>query len=275
MDCAVLRSSYTLGSLASFIIQCNDLSFAQLMQSALSHCPVLNHSNFALIPPLNPYFYSYQYHLSRNSLLQSHTPSLQPSVSHSFQHYLFPQSSLMQLWIHLPSLPPSLACSFSSALTQSLLPKTLTQSSTTLCSLYYVNMRKVPDRLTVWIKFIQEGEQEKKHVYLFSFLAIRKIASSWKSSCIKSTSWIGMFWSLSLKQFTPLYSQSSKFLIQMLSFATEIFSANKFFPNGWETWMILTCKDLLVDIFLTCRLSKLLAFCKFASINFELTAEPS
>ena len=34
--------------------------------------------------------------------------------------------------------------------------------------------------------------------------------------------------------------------------------------------MILTCKRLLVDIFRTCRLSKSLTFCEFASINFEL-----
>jgi len=33
--------------------------------------------------------------------------------------------------------------------------------------------------------------------------------------------------------------------------------------------MILTRKRLLVDIFLTCRLSKSLAFYEFASINFE------
>ena len=34
--------------------------------------------------------------------------------------------------------------------------------------------------------------------------------------------------------------------------------------------MILTCKCLLVNIFLTRRLSKVLAFCEFASVNFEL-----
>ena len=32
--------------------------------------------------------------------------------------------------------------------------------------------------------------------------------------------------------------------------------------------MILTCKRLQVDIFLTRRLSKELAFCEFASVNF-------
>ena len=37
----------------------------------------------------------------------------------------------------------------------------------------------------------------------------------------------------------------------------------------WETWMILTNKRLLVEIFLTRRLPKSLAFCQFASFNFE------
>ena len=37
----------------------------------------------------------------------------------------------------------------------------------------------------------------------------------------------------------------------------------------WETWMILTNKRLLVEIFLTRRLKKSLAFCQFASFNFE------
>ena len=46
-------------------------------------------------------------------------------------------------------------------------------------------------------------------------------------------------------------------------------TTSKFFPFVWETWMILTRKRLLVDIFLTHRLSKSLAFCKFATINFE------
>ena len=40
-------------------------------------------------------------------------------------------------------------------------------------------------------------------------------------------------------------------------------------PTVWDTWMILTRKRLLVDIFLTRRLSKSLAFYKFASVNFE------
>ena len=33
--------------------------------------------------------------------------------------------------------------------------------------------------------------------------------------------------------------------------------------------MILTRKRLVADIFLTRRISKALAFCKFASVNFE------
>ena len=38
--------------------------------------------------------------------------------------------------------------------------------------------------------------------------------------------------------------------------------------------MILTRKRLLVDIFLTRRLSKSLAFCEFASVNFEPCINP-
>ena len=37
----------------------------------------------------------------------------------------------------------------------------------------------------------------------------------------------------------------------------------------WETWIILTRKRLLVDSFLTRRLSKSLAICEFASVNCE------
>ena len=40
-------------------------------------------------------------------------------------------------------------------------------------------------------------------------------------------------------------------------------------PNVWETWMIPTRKSLPVDIFLTRRLSKSLAFCEPESINFK------
>ena len=46
-------------------------------------------------------------------------------------------------------------------------------------------------------------------------------------------------------------------------------TTSKFSPNVWETWMILTRKRLLVDIFLTRSLSKSLAFCELASVNFE------
>ena len=38
---------------------------------------------------------------------------------------------------------------------------------------------------------------------------------------------------------------------------------------SWQTWMILTRKSLLVDIFLNRTLSKSLALCEFASVNFE------
>ena len=37
--------------------------------------------------------------------------------------------------------------------------------------------------------------------------------------------------------------------------------------NVWETWMILTHKRLLVDIFLTERLSKAITFCEFVSVK--------
>ena len=45
-------------------------------------------------------------------------------------------------------------------------------------------------------------------------------------------------------------------------------TTSKFFPFVWETWMIPTRKRLLVDVFLTCRLSKSIACCEFASVNF-------
>ena len=61
------------------------------------------------------------------------------------------------------------------------------------------------------------------------------------------------------------------FLVHLQSFASNIFplAEIKFFPNVWATWMILTLKHLLVDIFVTRRLSKALAFCEFVSVNFE------
>ena len=66
------------------------------------------------------------------------------------------------------------------------------------------------------------------------------------------------------------------FLVHLQSFASNIFfrkqtgeTTSKLFPFVWETWIILTRNRLLVDIFLTRRLSKSLAFCEFASVNFE------
>ena len=66
------------------------------------------------------------------------------------------------------------------------------------------------------------------------------------------------------------------FLVHLLSFASKIFSTNKlvettsnFFPKVWETWIILPGKRLLVDIFLTRRLSKSLEFCELASVNLS------
>ena len=50
---------------------------------------------------------------------------------------------------------------------------------------------------------------------------------------------------------------------------------NKFFPFVWETRMIQTRKRLLVmDVFLSRRLSKSLAFCEFASVNFNDAKQP-
>ena len=53
------------------------------------------------------------------------------------------------------------------------------------------------------------------------------------------------------------------FLVHLQNFAGKIFfhqqtgeTTSKFFPFVWKTWMILTCKSLLVDIFIkiTCIL---------------------
>ena len=64
--------------------------------------------------------------------------------------------------------------------------------------------------------------------------------------------------------------------MHLQSFASKIFfdkqtgeTTSNLFPFVWETWIILTRNRLLVDIFLTRRLSKSLAFCEFASVNFE------
>ena len=66
------------------------------------------------------------------------------------------------------------------------------------------------------------------------------------------------------------------FLVHLQVSGSKIFShwqtgetTSKLFPFVWETWRILTRNRLLVDIFLTRRLSKSLAFCEFTSVNFE------
>ena len=72
------------------------------------------------------------------------------------------------------------------------------------------------------------------------------------------------------------------FLVHLESFASKIFFhwqtgeiTNKFFPFVWETRMIQTRKRLLVvDVFLSRRLSKSLAFCEFASVNFNDAKQP-
>ena len=75
---------------------------------------------------------------------------------------------------------------------------------------------------------------------------------------------------------SPLTGLKVNFLVDLQSFASKIFFhwetgeiTNKFFPFVWETRMIQTRKCLLVDVFLSRRLSKSLAFCEFASVNFE------
>ena len=75
---------------------------------------------------------------------------------------------------------------------------------------------------------------------------------------------------------SPLRGLKVNFLADLQSFASKIFFhwetgeiTNKFFPFVWETRMIQTRKCLLVDVFLSRRLSKSLAFCEFASVNFE------
>ena len=50
---------------------------------------------------------------------------------------------------------------------------------------------------------------------------------------------------------------------------TFLLAFERLSPNVWETWMILTRKRLLVDIFVTRRLSKSFAFCEFVCVNFE------
>ena len=63
--------------------------------------------------------------------------------------------------------------------------------------------------------------------------------------------------------------------MHLQNFASKIFfdlqtreTTSNLFPFVWETWIILTRNRLLVDIFLTRRLSKSLAFCEFASVMY-------
>ena len=76
---------------------------------------------------------------------------------------------------------------------------------------------------------------------------------------------------------SPLRGLEVNFLVHLQSFASKIFFhwqtgeiTKTFFPFVWETRMIQTRKRLLVvDVFLSRRLSKSLAFCEFASVNFN------
>ena len=76
-------------------------------------------------------------------------------------------------------------------------------------------------------------------------------------------------WPVANKKHALLSSASAVLLASdvVLTFLLAFEQLNS--PNVWETWMIQTRKSLLVDIFLTRRLSKSLAFCEFVSIDFE------
>ena len=50
---------------------------------------------------------------------------------------------------------------------------------------------------------------------------------------------------------------------------TFLLAFERLSPNVWETWMILTRKRLLVDIFVSRRLPKSFACCEFVCVNFE------
>ena len=63
--------------------------------------------------------------------------------------------------------------------------------------------------------------------------------------------------------------RSSAVLFVSHVICTFLLAFERLSPNVWETWMILTRKRLLVDIFVTRRLLKSFAFCKFACVNFE------
>ena len=74
----------------------------------------------------------------------------------------------------------------------------------------------------------------------------------------------------------PCTGLEVNFLAHLQSFASKNClhkptgqTTSKFFPFVWETWMILTRKRLLMDIFLTRRLSISFAFSEFASVIFE------
>ena len=66
-----------------------------------------------------------------------------------------------------------------------------------------------------------------------------------------------------------LLSSASTVIFALGVVRTFLLAFKQLSPNVWETWMILTHEGLLVDIFLTCRLSKSLTFCEFVSVNFK------
>ena len=66
-----------------------------------------------------------------------------------------------------------------------------------------------------------------------------------------------------------LLSSVSTVLFALGVVRTFLLAFKQLSPNVWETWMILTSESLLVDIFLTRRLSKSLTFREFASVNLK------
>ena len=110
------------------------------------------------------------------------------------------------------------------------------------------------------------------------FLSMKSVRDIFSDQPLNTdTRIIQTLWHVSLvSMLTRFNCPSFIFLVPLQSFASKIFShwqtgetTSKLFPFVWETWIILTRNRLLVDIFLTRRLSKSLAFCEFASVNFE------
>ena len=129
-----------------------------------------------------------------------------------------------------------------------------------------------PDKPTLWLKCYTKSHQGLKSGVVKSSRLPAKIATYLVS--------FGKLLCLAFfhgQHFLLIKSGLEvNFLVQSQSFACKIFfhqqtseTTSKLFPFVQEPLMILTRKRLLVDIFLTRRLSKSLAFREFASVNFE------